>query len=254
MPNARENPETVGNENRGARVEARGLCRHFGSIAALDEIDLEIPSGERFGLLGANGAGKTTFIRLITGYLIPSSGDVWVDGISCARQPRKVQQRLGFVAETSCLYPELRVAAYLRFAGGIRGLKGAILDDAVDLVLERFQLKEVSRRLIGNLSKGFQQRVSLAQGLLHRPALLIVDEPTTGLDPLQRGEVQETLERMGDERTILLCTHDLEEARKLTDRIAVLYRGRLVCVGPTHEVLDGDSTLELFRGHAGTDA
>lgn len=254
MSDTREHRETHEGAGRGARVEALGLCRYFQSITALEDLDLEIEPGERFGLLGANGAGKTTFIRLITGYLMPSAGDVQIDGISCARHPRAVQQRLGFVAESSSLYPELRVTAYLRFAGGIRGLAGDALEAAVDTALGQFELREVSGRLIGNLSKGFQQRVSLAQGFLHRPSLLIVDEPTTGLDPLQRGEVQETLERMGEERTILLCTHDLEEARRLTDRVAVLYQGRLVCIGPTHEILDGESTLELFRGRSGANA
>jgi len=231
----------------GARIEARGLSRSFGDHVALDGLDLEIAPGEAFGLLGANGAGKTTFIRLVTGYLLPSAGSVEVDGISPAHQPRHVQQNLGFVAESSRLYPELKVDAFLRFAGGIRGMKGADLADAVDGTIDRFQLGEVARRRIGNLSKGYKQRVSLAQAFLHRPSLLIVDEPTSGLDPLQQADVRATLLELRDQCTILLCTHELAEARELTSRVAILNRGRLTRVGASAEVLDHDDVLDLFR-------
>ena len=124
----------------GARIEARGLSRSFGDHVALAGLDLEIEPGETFGLLGANGAGKTTFIRLVTGYLLPSEGSIEVDGVSPALAPRRVQQKLGFVAESSRLYPELKVEAFLRFAGGIRGMKGADLADAVDQTIDRFAL------------------------------------------------------------------------------------------------------------------
>jgi len=235
----------------GSRIVAEGLSRHFGSNVALDRLDLTIEPGEAFGLLGANGAGKTTFIRLVTGYLLPSAGTIEVDGISPAANPRAVQERLGFVAETSRLYPELRVDGFLRFVGGLHGLKGPKLAAAVARAIERFQLEEVERRPVGNLSKGFQQRVSLAQGFLHDPSLLIVDEPTSGLDPLQQAEVRDVLAELRGQRTVLLCTHDLAEARELTSRVAVLHAGRLVAIGPTESVLGGDDALELFRGQPG---
>jgi len=233
---------------RGAAIEAKALTRRFGDRPAVSDLDLRIEAGESFGLLGANGAGKTTFIRLLTGYLVPSSGTVTVDGFSPIADARAVHQRIGFVAETSRLYPELRVRGFLRFAGGVRGLSGAPLRDAVDRALARFALEEVALRPIGNLSKGYQQRVNLAQAFLHDPALLIVDEPTAGLDPLQQAEVRRELHAVEGERTLLLCTHDLGEARQLTRRVAVLSRGRLVACGPTAEILGAGDPLALFRG------
>jgi len=234
---------------RGVRVVARGLTRHFGEHLALDHVSLEIRPGEAFGLLGANGAGKTTFIRHVTGFLLPSEGDVWVDGFSPASEPERVRERLGFVTETSRVYPDLRVRAFLRFSGGTRGLSGATLSEAVTRVVQRFHLQDVERRLVGHLSKGFQQRVSLAQAFLADPPLVIVDEPTSGLDPLQQEEVRGVLRGLRGERTLLLSTHDLGEAQELTQRAAVLYRGRLVALGATEEVLSGDP-LALFRGEA----
>jgi ABC-2 type transport system ATP-binding protein len=234
----------------GARVEADALTRRFGDTLALDGVSLTISPGEAFGLLGANGAGKTTFIRCLTGVLLPSGGDVRVDGFSALREPAAVRARLGFVAETSRLYPELRVRGFLRFAAGARGLAGAAREQAVGRALESFALGEVATRLIGHLSKGFQQRVSLAQAFIADPQLVIVDEPTSGLDPLQQEEVRGLLGALRGARTLLLCTHDLAEARALTDRVAVLSRGRLVAVGASAEILGGPDPLALFRAGA----
>jgi len=235
---------------RGVRVEADALTRRFGDTLALDGVTLTIGPGEAFGLLGANGAGKTTFIRCLTGVLLPSGGDVRVDGFSPVSDPAAVKAKLGFVPETSRLYPELSVLAFLRFAAGARGLAGATREQAVTRVLERFALGDVSRRMVGHLSKGFQQRVSLAQAFVADPRLVIVDEPTSGLDPLQQEEVRSQLRSLRGERTLLLCTHDLAEARALTDRVAVLARGRLVALGASHELLGGDDPLALFRNGA----
>jgi ABC-2 type transport system ATP-binding protein len=226
------------------------VCRKFGEHRALDDLTLSIERGETFGLLGANGAGKTTFIRLVTGYLLPTSGTVLVDGMSPSHNPRAVHERLGFAAEKPKLYPDLRVRQFLRLAGGIRGLKGQALDAAIDRTLERFGISDHAPRLIGNLSKGYQQRVSLAQAFLYEPSLLIVDEPTSGLDPLQRAEVRDIIEGLRGQRTVILCTHDLAEARRLCSRVAVLHQGHLMALGPVDEVLDGDDPLALFRGGA----
>jgi len=235
---------------RGVRVEADALTRRFGDTLALDGVTLTIGPGEAFGLLGANGAGKTTFIRCLTGVLLPSGGDVRVDGFSPLTDPGAVRARLGFVAETTRLYPELSVLGFLRFAAGARGLSGAARESAVARVIERFALGDVTRRLVGHLSKGFQQRVSLAQAFVADPRLVIVDEPTGGLDPLQQEEVRSQLRALRGERTLLLCTHDLAEARALTDRVAVLARGRLVALGSSQELLGGDDPLALFRNGA----
>jgi ABC-2 type transport system ATP-binding protein len=239
-------------ESRGCRIEARRLTRRFGDRVALDALDLDIEAGETFGLLGANGAGKTTFIRLVTGYLMPSAGTVTVDGLSPSTDAQAVHARMGFVAETAQIYPELRVRGFLRFAGGARGLARRALDEAVEHTMASFGLEPVANRLVGNLSKGYQQRVSLAQGFLHDPPLLIVDEPTGGLDPLQQEEVREALCSARGRRTVLLCTHDLAEARALARRVAVLRAGRLVALGPTEQVLGGDDPFALFRLDGGS--
>jgi ABC-2 type transport system ATP-binding protein len=235
----------------GVGIEARDLTRRFGLHVALDRLSLSIPPNQTFGLMGANGAGKTTFIRLVTGYLLPSEGSVTVGGFSPAGNPSAVKERLGFVMETSRLYPELRVRGFLRFMGGARDLSGAALEAAVERVIDGFQLQAVAKRPIGNLSKGFQQRVSLAQAFLHDPPLVIVDEPTGGLDPVQRGDVQEVLRALQGDRTVLLCTHDLDEARQLTSNVAVLDAGRLVAKGATHDVLGAGDPLALFRPRGG---
>jgi ABC-2 type transport system ATP-binding protein len=234
----------------GVEVVAEGLTRRFGARVAVDRLDLSIARGETFALLGANGAGKTTFIRLVTGYLLPSAGTVRVDGLSPARDADALRARIGFVAETSRLYPDLRVEGFLRFVGGARGLAGAALAAAVERTLAHFQLASVAHRVVGNLSKGYQQRVSLAQAFLHDPPLLIVDEPTSGLDPLQQAEVQSLLAALRGQRTILLCTHDLAEARALAGHVGVLARGRLVAEGSAAEVLGGPDPLALFAAGA----
>jgi ABC-2 type transport system ATP-binding protein len=232
----------------GARIQTRRLSRCFGDHVALHQLDLDIEPGEAFGLLGANGAGKTTVLRLVTGHLIATEGHVTVDGISPVDNAPAVHRRLGFVAETPRLYPELRVKGFLRFAGGIKGLSGEALREAVERALDRFHLRQVAKRLVGNLSKGYRQRVSLAQAFLSDPSLLIIDEPTSGLDPVQRAEVRQLIAEMRGQRTVLLSTHDLAEARQLTSRVAILYQGRLVAQGPSEQVLGGDDPLALFRG------
>lgn len=231
---------------RGARLEADRVSRRFGPHQVLEDVSLRIEPGTAFGLLGSNGAGKTTFIRLVTGRLLPSAGTLLVDGLCPGDDPGSVQSRIGYVPESPRVYPELRVESFLRFVAGLHGLAGGDKRAAVEGALERFGLEPVARRRIGNLSKGYQQRVSLAQAFLHEPSLLVIDEPTAGLDPLQRREVQQWLRECTEKQTILLCTHDLEEARVLTSRIAVLHRGRLVTQGDTESILGETDPLEFF--------
>ncbi len=235
----------------GAGVIARALSRRFGDRVALDRVDLQIAPRARFALLGANGAGKTTFLRLLTGFLLPTSGALTVDGISPARNPQAVHRRIGFAMEAARLYPEARVRGLLRFLGNARDLRGRALEHAVDRVIERFELASVASRRIGNLSKGFERRVALAQAFLAQPPLLVLDEPTHGLDPAQRNLVREILRGLEAERTLILCTHDLDEARALSDRAGVLDAGRLVAEGPTAEVLDPRAAPSLFETRPG---
>lgn len=229
-----------------AKVDAKGVTKRFGEHVALSDFTLEIPPGEVFGLIGPNGAGKTTFLRILTGYRLPSQGDVRVDGLSILEDRPAVQQRLGYACEQPKLYMDHGVETFLRMMGQLRGLAGERLGDAVERAVERFGLHEVRRRRIGVLSKGFRQRVSLAQALLHDPPLLVIDEPTVGLDPRQQIELRRVIGSFGGSHTVLLSTHQLTEAEACCDRVALLDRGKLVEIATAEEIRAGHSLEELF--------
>jgi len=237
-----------------AKVEAQGVCKRFGSVVALDELSLEIAPGEVFGIIGPNGAGKTTFLRILTGYWLASSGDVRVDGISVTRERFRVQARLGYACEQPKLYADHRVHTFLTMMGELRGLSGARLREATALAVDRLGLESVLERRIGVLSKGFRQRVALAQALLHEPQLLVVDEPTVGLDPAQQIELRRIIAGFRGAHTVILCTHQLHEAEMLCDRVALLDRGRLAALATADEIRAGGSLEALFLakvGHTG---
>jgi ABC-2 type transport system ATP-binding protein len=229
-----------------AKVQAIGVTKRFGELVALADFSVEVQAGEVFGLIGPNGAGKTTFLRVLTGYWLPSSGDVQVDGHSVVHSPARVQERLGYACEQPKLYMDHRVDTFLRLMGELRGLFGGELAAAVERAVERFGLEEVRRRRIGLLSKGFRQRVSLAQAMLHDPPLLVVDEPTVGLDPRQQIELRRIIQSLGGDHTILLCTHQLREAEATCDRVALLHRGRLATIASAGEMREGGSLERLF--------
>jgi ABC-2 type transport system ATP-binding protein len=229
-----------------ATIEAKEVSKRFGSHLALDRLSLEVPPGEAFGLIGPNGAGKTTFLRILTGYRLPSAGDIVVDGLSVARERAQVQARLGYACEQPRLYLDHRVETFLRLMGELRGLGGPRLRAAVEREIERFALGEVRRRPIAVLSKGFRQRVSLAQALLHDPALLVIDEPTVGLDPRQQLELHQTLRSLAGLHTLILCTHQLREAESCCDRVGLIDRGRLVGMASREELRAGGTLERLF--------
>jgi len=229
-----------------AKIQAQEVSKRFGSVVALDALTLEIAPGEIFGLIGPNGAGKTTFLRILTGYMLASSGDVLVDGISVTRQRFQVQARLGYATEQPRLYADHSVRAFLRFMGEVRGLRGATLRAALERAVEVLELGSVYRRRIGVLSKGFRQRVGLAQAILHDPALLVVDEPTVGLDPAQQIELRRIIAGLRGAHTVLLCTHQLHEAETICDRVALLDRGKLAALATADEVRAGGSLEDLF--------
>jgi ABC-2 type transport system ATP-binding protein len=229
-----------------ARIEARHVSKRFGDHVALRDFSVQISPGEVFGLIGPNGAGKTTFIRILTGYWLPTSGDVRVDGVSVVDDPTPVQERLGYVPEQPKLYTDHRVDTFLRLMGQLRGLRGSDLAEALERSVDRFELGEVRRRRIGVLSKGFRQRVSLAQALLHDPPLLVIDEPTVGLDPRQQIELRRIIQGLGGRHTVLLCTHQLREAEACCSRVALLDRGELLRIASADEIASGKSLEELF--------
>jgi len=229
-----------------AKVDAKAVSKRFGEHVALSDFTLEIEPGEVMGLIGPNGAGKTTFLRVLTGYWLPTAGDIRVDGISVVEERVAVQKRIGYACEQPKLYMDHRVDVFLRMMGELRGLSGADLEEALERSIERFGLGEARRRRIGVLSKGFRQRVSLAQALLHDPPLIAIDEPTVGLDPRQQIELRQVIQSFGGAHTVLISTHQLLEAEAVCDRVALLDSGRLVTVATASEIRAGHSLEELF--------
>ncbi|MDB4965545.1 MAG: yxlF 1 [Myxococcales bacterium] len=219
--------------------------RYPGGVTALDDLTFEARPGEVLGFLGPNGAGKTTAMRICTGYLKPTSGRAELCGIDVAADPIAARARLGYLPESVPLYPEMRVDEYLRYRASLKNVpardRAARLEEAlaaVGLVPER-------RRIIGQLSKGYRQRVGLADALLHRPEVLILDEPTDGLDPNQRREVLHLVARLGKERTVILSTHILAEVESVCARVVILDRGRVIAEGRPADLVDAERDLCL---------
>jgi len=208
-------------------IHIEELTKYYGLKPAIRDISLDIERGKIVGLLGPNGAGKTTILRILTCYMQPTAGRVSVDGLDCRTQALEVRKRIGFLPESVPLYSDLSVRAFLGFAGTIKGVGGAALRRETDRVIEACALKEHRQRLIKHLSKGLKQRVGLAQALITNPPILILDEPTTGLDPAQIIEVRNLIRELGGERTVLLSTHILPEVSQLCERVIILHNGRV---------------------------
>lgn len=223
-------------------IAVQNLSKRFGRVLALGEISFQVPAGTTFGLLGRNGAGKTTLLRILTGYFYPTSGTVVVGGLDVMRNSCAVRRRIGYVCEDPKLYLEMPVRSFLRFVARLREIEEARIPSRMNAVIDQFGLGEVANRLIGNLSKGYRQRVSLAQALLHEPEILVCDEPTAGLDPAKQLETRDLLRQLGASRTLIVSTHNLNEAATLCHSLAVLDGGRML-VTDTVEHLGGSSGL-----------
>jgi ABC-2 type transport system ATP-binding protein len=209
-------------------ILAQGLCRDFGNRAAVCEVNLELRRGEVLGLLGPNGAGKTTTMRMLTGNLSPSAGSVTICGIDMLGRPRDAKARIGYLPEVPPLYRELRVDEYLLLAAKLHRVASAILRPALVKTKQRCGLSDVGRQLIGSLSKGYQQRVGIAQAIIHNPDVVILDEPTAGLDPNQMREIRALIRELGAEHSVILSTHILSEVETVCDRVQIMHRGRMV--------------------------
>lgn len=207
-------------------IRAEGLTKDFGSRRAIDHLDFEANQGEIVGFLGLNGAGKTTTMRILAGYMPPTEGTAQVAGFDVVEESLEVRKRVGYLPETVPLYPDMTVFEYLKFMGDLRHLPNA--EELVEDVLEMVQMEGRAEGYIGNLSKGMRQRIGLAQALLHKPEVLILDEPTIGLDPAQVVEVRKIIRGVGKDRTVLLSTHILSEAQQLCDRVLIINKGRIV--------------------------
>jgi len=209
-------------------IEVRNLTKNYGDFKAISDVSFGVREGEIMGFLGPNGAGKTTTMRVITGYLSPTAGTVMIDGCDIYDDAEKVKRTIGYLPEKPPLYPEMSVRSYLKFAAEIKGVAGREISGAVGMAIEKLNLSEVSHKLIRKLSKGYQQRVGLAQALVHNPKVLILDEPTNGLDPTQIIEVRKLIKDLKSSHTIILSTHILPEVSNTCSRVVVIHRGQIV--------------------------
>ncbi len=209
-------------------IHVQNVFKYFGHFKALDDICFEIKSGEIVGFLGQNGAGKTTLMRIVTGFLKPTSGKVIIDGNDMAQFPLKIKQKIGYLPENPPLYPVLTVKEYLRFAAQLREIPAKEQNREIERAMMMCDLKQVSSKEIGILSKGFRQRVGIAQAIIHDPAVLILDEPTSGLDPVQNLSVRKLIKDLEHKRTVILSTHILSEIEQIAKRVLVIKDGSII--------------------------
>jgi ABC-2 type transport system ATP-binding protein len=228
-----------------AMIEVKNLTKYYGDYPAVRDVSFTVPKGQIVGFLGPNGAGKSTTMRILAGYLTATSGSARIDGIDVFWDPVGVRRRIGYMPENCPLYPEMRVREYLRFRAGIKGLYGARRNERLDYVLKRCWLQDVDRQLIGTLSKGFRQRVGLADALLADPAVLILDEPTAGLDPAQIRETRNLIRELGQEHTLILSTHILSEVEMTCNRVVIIHQGQVAASGMIGELETQEDGMPL---------
>ncbi|HWO27955.1 MAG TPA: ATP-binding cassette domain-containing protein [Candidatus Acidoferrum sp.] len=209
-------------------IKVKDLTKRYARTIAVDQISFEVAKGQIVGFLGPNGAGKTTTMRMLTCFLPASSGSATVAGFDVLEKPLEVKKRIGYLPETPPIYPEMETAEYLKFVGQLKGLSGADLRKRIDYVCERCAVADVKTKLLGKLSKGYRQRVGLAQAIIHNPEVLILDEPTAGLDPKQINETRDLIKDLAGEHTIVLSTHILPEVEQTCEQVIIINRGKLV--------------------------
>jgi ABC-2 type transport system ATP-binding protein len=217
-------------------LEVKNLNKKFGDVHAVRNLSFHIKKGEIFGFLGPNGAGKTTTMRIITCFIPASSGSVKIDGHDTSGGSLDVRRKIGYLPESTPLYNDMNVEEYLSFVGEIRGIKGSRLKSRVEEMFSVCGLSKMSKRQIGKLSKGYRQRVGLAQAMIHNPDLLILDEPMSGLDPNQIIEIRNLIKKMGHEKTVIYCSHILSEVSATCDRILIINEGQMVASGTPDEL------------------
>lgn len=209
-------------------IQAEHLYRYYGPTCAVRDVSFKLAKGDVLGFLGPNGAGKSTTMQILTGNLAPSAGSIHVHGIDLLDEPKRAKRELGYLPEQPPLYREQTVDEFLTYCGQLHRVASKQLRQAVDTAKQRCGLTEVGRRLIGNLSKGYQQRVGIAQAILHNPAVVILDEPTVGLDPIQIREIRQLIRELGNEHGIILSTHILPEVQGVCNRVQIINQGKLV--------------------------
>ena len=238
-------------------IEVQHLTKRYGPVTAVDDVSFKAERGEILGFLGPNGAGKTTTMRILTGYMPPTEGKALVGGYDVQEKPIEAKLRTGYLPETPPLYPEMSVRDYLDFCARIKGVPRAERAARVKSSMERTRIADVARRHCGKLSKGYRQRVGLAQALLHNPEVLILDEPTAGLDPKQIIETRKLIKELGGDHTVILSTHILPEVSQTCHRVVIINKGRVVAIDSPDNLtsrLRGTETMFLQVDAAGADA
>lgn len=227
-------------------IEAKSLTMHYGSTKAVENVSFTVDRGEILGLLGPNGAGKTTIMNILTTQIVPTSGTASIEGFDILEEPIEVRKNTGYLPENVPLYMDMEVSEYLRFVAEGHGLQGSVLRERLDWVIEKCDIKAMMKRLISQLSKGYRQRVGLAQALVHDPRVLVLDEPTTGLDPLQIIGIRSLVKELSADKTIIVSTHILQEVEAISDRIIIINEGRIIANG-TQAELQNTATIASRR-------
>ena len=225
-------------------LDVRNLTKRYGDFVAVRDISFTAAQGQILGFLGPNGAGKTTTMRILTGFLPATSGTAKVAGFDVFAESAEVRRRIGYLPENPPLYTEMTAEAYLRFVARIKGMARNKIEDAIDRVIQTCGLESVRRRLLGQLSKGYRQRAGLAQALIHDPPVLVLDEPTIGLDPIQIREIRALIQKLAGERTIILSTHILPEVSQICEKVVIINEGQVVLEQDMASLKSSGSTLE----------
>jgi len=228
-------------------IVVENLVKTYGVQRAVDDISFRVRTGEVLGFLGPNGAGKTTTMKAITTFLVPDSGDIHVGDFSIYDQPEKLKKNIGYLPENNPLYEDMPVIDYLKFVGELQGIPKSQLQDSMLNVIDLCGLEAEKHKRINELSKGYKQRVGLAQALIHKPEVLILDEPTTGLDPNQIIEIRELIRKIGREKTVILSSHILAEVEATCDRIMIINKGKIVADGTTKDLRNQASGKAIFK-------
>ncbi len=223
-------------------IEVKSLVKHFGPIKAVRDVSFNVNKGEVLGFLGPNGAGKSTTMKMITGFLEPTSGTVEICGFDVLEEPIKLKQKIGYLPEGAPSYGEMTVTSFLNFIAEIRGLTGEHKKNSIETTIKRIHLESVRFQTIETLSKGFKRRVGVAQAILHDPEVLILDEPTDGLDPNQKHEVRTLIQEMAKEKAIVISTHIMEEVDSICNRAIIIASGQVLCDGTPKELLEQSET------------
>ena len=229
-------------------ISVSNLSKNYGNVKAVDSISFDLKDGEVVGFLGANGAGKTTTLKMITGYLVPTNGEIKVNGLDIVDNTSEIQEMIGYLPELNPLYTEMRVYDYLEFLGSIRNIKGSDFKQALSRVVDKCGLSGVVHKVIADCSKGYKQRIGLAAAMIHNPKILILDEPVTGLDPNQIVEIRSLIKSLGKEKLVFMSSHILQEIQATVDKIIIIDKGKIVANGTNEELMSdfmGNVSLEM---------